>query len=155
MEFRLWRTPPRWCIRTKLLNDIAMSTTRFRTDTHRNPAAFTVDIAKQAHLVEGVDYTAGESFSTDDGHTYSTASLLGNPIELTIRVIDRVGFYTKAGGQRWDYIGIPKEIWDVLTYSQKTFVVGFMYRREGGTEMAGLFRPLPTPTTPSSGPTTA
>lgn len=109
-----------------------------RTDEHRNPTAFTTDIAKLAGLVEGVDYERGHPFQAGVT-TYYTAKLLLNPIETTLRVIDAIGFYTKTGLQRWTYIGIPKFIWDSLDRPTKVKVLGFMYQHEGGTAMKSLF----------------
>lgn len=109
-----------------------------RTDEHRNPTAFTIDIARLAGLIEGVDYERGAPF-TSGTYTFYTAKLLLNPIETTLRVIDAIGFYTHAGSQRWIYIGIPKWLWDAATREQKVRVIGFMYSHEGGTEMKNLF----------------
>lgn len=113
-----------------------------RTDKNRNPTAFTTDVAVTAGLVKGVDYEEGDPFQVPGTHgpiTYHTARLLLNPIELTLRVIDKATFYTHAGGQRWTYIGIPKFIWDALARDQKVRVIGFMYGHEGGTAMKSLF----------------
>src|SRR6185369_10154793 len=109
-----------------------------RTDEHNNPTAFTTDIAKLAGLIEGVDYERGRPFQVGTA-TYYTAKLLLDPIATTLRVIDAIGFYTKAGGQRWIYIGIPKFIWDALDHATKVKVIGFMYQHEGGTAMKPLF----------------
>lgn len=121
----------------------------FRTDANNNPTAFTTDIAKEAGLVEGVDYVVGEGFeingsATSGPRTLYTAKLLGDPIALTIRVIDAIGFYTKGGAQRWIYIAMPHFIWhnllpDSISGPGKRDVIGFMYQREGGTEMRNLF----------------
>ena len=81
-----------------------------RTDDNRNPAAITTDIAKQAGLVLGTDYTQGAAF-VSYAHTYYTARLLGDPVAQTIRVIDAIGYYTHAGAQRWTYIAIPAFVW--------------------------------------------
>lgn len=108
-----------------------------RTDEHNNPTAFTTDLAKQAGLVENLEYTRGKVFP--DNPKMFTAKLLLSPIELTIRLIDNVGFYTKGNAQRWTYIGIPKFIWDALARDQKVRVIGFMYGHEGGTAMKSLF----------------
>jgi len=35
-----------------------------RTDRHNNPVAMTTDVAKTLGLVEGVDYTVGDPFTT-------------------------------------------------------------------------------------------
>ena len=115
----------------------------FRTDRNNNPAAFTTAIAHEAQLIEGVDFAQGEPFTVSGSLTsssqYFTAKLLKDPIETTIKVIDKIGFYTKGGQIRWTYIGIPKWIWDSLTHDVKVQTIGFMYQHEGGTEMKGLF----------------
>lgn len=109
-----------------------------RTDSHNNPTAMTVDIAKQAGLTQGVDYQIGDPF-TASGHIFYTARLLGDPIAITIRVIDKIGYFTQGGNPRWIYIALPKFIWNALTPDEKRDVVGFHYQHEGGTAMRGLF----------------
>jgi hypothetical protein len=109
-----------------------------RTDDNNNPAAFTTDIAKQAGLILGQDYQTGTPFPPPEDHLF-TAHLLGDPVQLTIRVIDAVGYYTQSGSPRWAYISIPKFIWDSLTPPQKRDIVGFHYQHEGGTLMRSLF----------------
>lgn len=108
-----------------------------RTDENNNPAAFTVDVARQAGLIEGKDFVPGEQFH--DGSQLHTAKLLGDPVQITIRVIDAVGYYTKAGKPRWDYIAIPDFVWAGLDPTQKRDVIGFHYHREGGTALQKLF----------------
>lgn len=108
-----------------------------RTDTHRNPTAFTTDVAKEAGLTEGTDYTQGDPFTVAT-HIYYTARLIGDPISVTIRVIDAIGYYSKWGN-RWTYIALPKFIWMSLTADEKRDVIGFHYLHEGGTTMRGLF----------------
>lgn len=103
-----------------------------RTDRHNNPTAMTTDVAKTGGLVEGVDYTVGDPF-TSGGKTYYTARLIGDPMEKTIKAIDNMGFYTQGGAQRWDYIGMSKSQWDSLNDSQKREVIVGMYQREGGS----------------------
>lgn len=105
--------------------------TGMRTDRHNNPTAFTTDIARQAGLVEGVDYVAGDPFGNGQ---YQTAKLLGDPIATTIKVIDSIGFYTQSGQPRWSYIDqIPEaRNWSNLSYDQKRQVIAQMYQREGG-----------------------
>lgn len=107
-----------------------------RTDANSNPAAFTTDLARQAGLVQGVDYQDGTPFPTPP---LVTAALLGDPIAITIKLIDAVGYYTRQGARRWDYIALPKFLWDSLTFEQKRDVIGFHYQREGGSAMKGLF----------------
>lgn len=109
-----------------------------RTDDHNNPAAVTTDICKQAGLAEGRDYAVGAPF-TDKGRTFYTAKLLGDPVGLTIKVIDALGYYTKLGYARWSYIAMPKFAWDTLTHDEKRDVVGFHYEKEGGVAMRKLF----------------
>lgn len=108
-----------------------------RTDRNHNPAAFTTDLAKQAGLIEGTDYVAGDPFPAPS--KLVTAKLLGDPIALTIKVIDAVGYYTKLGAPRWAYIAIPSFVWLALNPAQKERIVAFHYKHEGGTEMSGLF----------------
>lgn len=107
-----------------------------RTDRHNNPTAFTTDIAKLAGLKEGVDYTKGDPFS---GGKYYTANLLGDPIDTTIKAIDKIGFQTASGKPRWDYINIPKSQWDKMSYDEKKNVIGQMYQREGGSQLDSYF----------------
>lgn len=108
-----------------------------RTDTNNNPAAFTTAIAMQAGLVLGVDYKVGTQFPAPS--RLFTAHILGDPVAVTIRVIDALTYYTKAGLTRWDYIAIPGFIWNSLTPDEKRDIVGFHYRHEGGTLMRPLF----------------
>ena len=114
---------------------------RARTDRHNNPIALTTAVAKLAGLVEGKDYTRGDWFAgVPGGAGFFTARLLGDPVATCLRVIDAVGFYTKAGGQRWAYIGMPDFAWRALdTDGQRLRIIGFMYGHEGGTEMRHLF----------------
>lgn len=116
---------------------------RARTDRHRNPIAFTTAIAKQAGLVEGTDYTRGDPFGgLPGGAGFFTARLLGDPVATCLRVIDAIGFYTKGGGQRWSYIAMPNFVWrSTDSPTMRLRVIGFMYAKEGGTEMRPLFPP--------------
>lgn len=120
-----------------------MTPQTYRTDRNNNPAAFTTDIAKQAGLIEGTDYEQGESFQAWMGAApptlLYTAKLIGDPVALTIRVINAIGYYTAKGSSRWVYIAIPHTIWAGLTSEQKRDVVGFHYQHEGGVTMRGLF----------------
>jgi len=109
-----------------------------RTDRHNNPSAFTTDIAKMAGLQEGVDYTKGDPFSNG---RYSTARLLNDPIATTIKVIDKIGFKTASGGNRWTYTdSIPEtKNWSRLSYDQKKDVISKMYQHEGGSQLNKYF----------------
>ena len=114
----------------------------FRTDRNNNPTAFIMDMAKEAGLVEGTDYTQGDPFTVPGTHgpvTYYTARLLGDPIQLTVRVIDAVGYYTKWGGERWTYVAIPQFVWLALDPPTKKKVIAFHYKNEGGVTLAPLF----------------
>lgn len=110
--------------------------TGMRTDRHNNPTAMTTDVAKTGGLVEGVDYTKGDPFTTQDGKTLYTAKFLGDPITTTIKAIDTMGFQTQAGQNRWTYTqSIPNannKDWPNLTAQQKQDVVRQMYQNEGG-----------------------
>lgn len=110
----------------------------FRTDRNNNPTAFTTDIATQGGLAFTTDYIEGDSFTVGI-ETYYTAKLLGDPLQLTIKVIDRIGFYNNIGSMRWSYIGMPPWIWNLLSIEQKIQVIKFMYQHEGGTELMPLF----------------
>jgi len=105
-----------------------------RTDRHSNPTAFTTDIAKQAGLKEGVDYTVGDAFG--DKGQYHTAKLLGDPVDTTIKVIDKIGFKTQSGASRWAYtdkLGLNNETWAKMDTTQKTEAIKKMYKEEGGS----------------------
>lgn len=109
-----------------------------RTDRNNNPTAMITLIAAEAGLTMGVDYVIGDPFESG-GRTYYTAKLLGDPIALTIRVIDAVGFRTTQDVQRWTYISLPSFDWLRHTTDQKRDVIGYMYFREGGVTMRSLF----------------
>jgi hypothetical protein len=111
--------------------------TEMRTDDNNNPTAFTVDLAAQAGLLLTVDYIDGTPFPSPS--KLITAKLLGDPVAITIRVIDVVGFYTQEGGQRWEYIAMPKFLWNELLEDEQRDIIGFMYQREGGVAMRRLF----------------
>ena len=110
------------------------TSTSMRTDRNNNPTAFTTDVARVAGLQEGKDYVAGDPFS---GGT--TAKILGDPIATTIKAIDKMGFYTDSGKQRWTHTAIPKAQWDAMDYQEKKNLIKQMYQREGGTALKGLF----------------
>ncbi len=113
-----------------------MAVSQMRTDSNRNPTAFTTDLARQAGLQLVIDYESGSPFPPPSNLV--TARILGDPIEVTIRLLDTVGYYTSAGLQRWTYIAIPHFIWNGLTHDQKRDVIGFHYKHEGGTAMRDL-----------------
>jgi hypothetical protein len=112
----------------------------FRTDRNNNPTAFTTDIAVEGGLVQDTDFVQGDPFS-DGAHTYYTAKLLGDPLALTLKVIDKIGFRVGSNPyeSRWTYINLPYDLWKSLTLAQKTLVICDMYGCEGGTEMKHLF----------------
>ena len=109
----------------------------FRTDANHNPTAFTTDVATQGGLILGKDYEAGEAFPAPS--TLRTAMLMGDPVQLTIRVIDRIGFRTKEDRPRWAYINMPSFVWDALEPAEKRDLIGWMYKQEGGVTMRPLF----------------
>jgi hypothetical protein len=108
-----------------------------RTDDNNNPAAITTDVAAQGQLKLGVEFVPGSAFPSPS--KLITAKLIGDPVALTIRVIDTISYYTHTGTPRWTYIAIPKFIWELLSDDQKRDVIGFHYQNEGGTAMRGLF----------------
>jgi hypothetical protein len=108
-----------------------------RTDDNNNPTALTTDLARQAGLKLGVDYVDGSPFPAPS--TLKTAKLLGDPVAVTIRVIDAVGYFTRSGEPRWVYIALPKFVWDALSQDQKRDVIGYHYQHEGGSMMKKLF----------------
>lgn len=108
-----------------------------RTDENNNPAAFTTDIAKQAGLVLGTEYVDGSPFPSPSNLV--TAKLIGDPVALTIKVINKIGYFTKAGTPRWIYIALPTEVWKAMSNEQKRWVVGYHYQHEGGTAMKWMF----------------
>lgn len=101
-----------------------------RTDRHFNPTAFTTDVAKTAGLTLGVDYVAGDAFPGNSN--LKTAKLLKDPVQTTIQVLDRIGFYTQSGKQRWTHTAIPQSQWQKMSVAQKTVVVEQMYKKENG-----------------------
>lgn len=109
----------------------------YRTDVNRNPTAFTTDVAAEAGLVPGKDYKQGESFPAPS--TLYTALLTGDPVQITIRVIDALGFETKMREPRWSYADMPDFVWDSLPPAHKRDVIGWMYEKEGGVAMRPLF----------------
>jgi hypothetical protein len=113
---------------------------QMRTDRNRNPLACTTDIAKQAGLILGIDYIYGDAFPVPS--PLITARFLKDPIETSISILDRVGYYTKTGIQRWAYMAIPPELWVTFSHGQKVRAVACHYKHEGGTEMIGLFTNL-------------
>jgi hypothetical protein len=108
-----------------------------RTDDNNNPTAFTTGIAKEAGLRESIDFISGTPFPLPSD--LITAFLTNDPIVTTIKVIDKIGFYTSKGSQRWTYIAIPQFLWSSLTFNEKRDIIGFMYEHEGGIKMRGLF----------------
>jgi hypothetical protein len=108
----------------------------YRTDDNNNPTAFTTSVAAMA-LQKDVDYVAGDPFPAPS--TLVTARLIGDPVAVTIKLIDNIGFYTHTGSMRWAYTALPRFVWNVLTGDQKRDVIGFMYQRESGVTMRPLF----------------
>jgi len=110
----------------------------FRTDRNNNPTAMTTAIAAEGGLILSTDYEQGDSFRIGPA-TYYTAKLLGDPLKLTVQVIDKIGFFTKAGAPRWVYVRQPTWIWGLLNTGQKIQFILYMYHMEGGTAMLPLF----------------
>jgi len=112
-------------------------TDAMRTDRNMNPTAFTTDIAKQAGLVEWVDYVKWDKFPWNSN--LYTAKLIWDPIETTIRAIDAIGFKTKWGADRWVYtskLWLNNETWDKMSPTEKANAVKRMYQQEWGNGTA-------------------
>lgn len=104
-----------------------------RTDVHNNPTALITDLAKEAGLKEGIDYTVGKPFTTSSGNQLFTANLLGDSIAQTIKIIDAVGFTTSSGKPRWSYIDpSTNEQWKNMTTEQKAAFIAEMKKFEDG-----------------------
>lgn len=119
------------------LNTSKKGSTGMRTDRHNNPVAFTTDIAKQAGLKEGVDYEVGDSFPNNPN--FKTARLLKNPVDTTIKVIDKIGFYTNSGAQRWSHTAMSKSKWNSLSREEKAAIIKNMYKKEGNQGVLNKF----------------
>lgn len=118
----------------------------FRTDRNNNPTAMTTDVAKSGGLIQGQDYEQGEPFTVPEanGHLFYTAKLIGDPLALTIKVIDKIGFCVGSNPYRprWTYINLPYDLWASLSPDQKRRTIGSMYECEnapGVGTMAHLF----------------
>ena len=115
-----------------------------RTERNNNPTAMTTDVAKSLWGVEWEDYVQWDSWTNDKWQTFYTAKLLGDPIETTIRLLDRAAetgrwaFYTKAWWQRWTHTAMSDADWLKLSPEEKQWVVLKMLQREWGdiTKMA-------------------
>jgi hypothetical protein len=101
-----------------------------RTDRHNNPTAFTTDVAKAAGWVEGVDYEVGDPFPNNPN--LRTAKIIGDPVEKTIELIDKIGFFTQSGKPRWSYVAMKPDEWGGLAKEEKVAVIAKMYATEGG-----------------------
>ena len=125
----IWETWPTWWFATW--------TTEMRTDRNMNPTAFTTDIAKQAGLVEWVDYVKGDKFPWSSN--LYTAKLIGDPIETSIRVIDSIWFKTKWGQNRWTYtdkLWLNNDTWAKMSPTDKATAIKKMYQQEWGNGTA-------------------
>ena len=98
-----------------------MAPQRSRADRNHNPAAFTTAIAAQAGLEQGIDYAIGDEFQ-DRGKTFNTARLLGDPVALTLKVLDKIGFFTAQYQPRWVYIAIPETLWKTFSDHQRLLI---------------------------------
>ena len=123
-------------------------TTWMRTDRNNNPVAMTTDVAKSLWLVEWVDYTVGDSFTTWSGKVLYTAKLLWDGLKTTIKGLDaaaldpnKSAFLTQWGKPRWTYISMTDQEWLSKTPEEKAQVIATMYKNEGGkwTINAGTF----------------
>ena len=114
-------------------------TATMRTERNNNPTAMTTDVAKMLGWELGVDYEIWDSFTTSSWQTLYTAKLIGDPIETTIRLIDRWiangidPFYRANWQWRWSYISsiwITKDKWLKMTDAEKADVIKKMLQHE-------------------------
>lgn len=112
-----------------------------RTDRHNNPTAmiWTPNVEAQFKQM-GYDVKKGDSFKGGDGSTYYTLDMNGvsDPIEATISYIDKNGFFTQSGNQRWSHTAISQNEWSSLSNEDKRNVVNQMYQKEGGSGVLGV-----------------
>ena len=115
---------------------------KMRTERNNNPTAMTTDMAKMLWWVLGVDYEIWDSFTTASWTTLYTAKLIWDPIETTIRLIDRWiangidPFYRANWQPRWSYLSkiwIDKEKWSNMSPSEKADVINKMLQHEWGS----------------------
>ena len=117
-------------------------TAKMRTERNNNPTAMTTDVAKMLWWVLWVDYEIWDSFTTASGSVLYTAKLIWDPIETTIRLIDRWiangidPFYRANWQWRWSYISkiwVTKEKWLKMSPSEKANVIAQMLKYEWGS----------------------
>jgi hypothetical protein len=111
---------------------------RSRRDRHRNPLLITTDEAMAAGLKYGVDYLYGDPFEVyEQGCTVLryTALFLGDPIQTTLRVVDRIGWQDSNGHARWG-ISVSPVWWSTQTTAAKVDLIRQVY---GQGELSGLF----------------
>ena len=110
-----------------------------RTERNNNPTAMTTDVAKMLWGELWVDYEIWDPFTTASWQTLYTAKLIWDPIETTIRLIDRWiangidPFYRANWQPRWSYIskiGITKEKWQQMSPAEKADIIAQMLKHE-------------------------
>ncbi len=115
---------------------------KMRTERNNNPTAMTTDVAKMLGWELGVDYEIWDSFTTGSWTTLYTAKLIWDPVETTIRLIDRWiangidPFYRANWQWRRSYISsiwITKDKWSKMTYDEKAEVIKKMLQHEWGS----------------------
>lgn len=89
----------------ELQNTVKVGWWTMRTERNNNPTAMITDYAKQLWWVEWVDYVRWDSYVWEDWRTYYTAKLIWDPIETTIRLLDR-----------WATNNVKKNIFTAWTY---------------------------------------
>ena len=129
----------------KVKNSSSTTTTKWtwkatmRTERNNNPTAMTTDVAKMLWGELWVDYEIWDSFLTSDWKTLYTAKLIGDPIETTIRLIDRWilngidPFYRANWQPRWSYLSkiwITKDKWMNMDDNEKWEVIKQMLKYE-------------------------
>lgn len=116
----------------------ALNRNLMRTERNNNPTAMTTDVAKSLWLVEWVDYTIWDPFTSGSGSTLYTAKLLWDPVETTIKALDtaastgRWAFYTSGWKQRWSHTAMSDQKWLSLSDEEKRNVILNMLQKEWG-----------------------
>lgn len=111
-----------------------------RSERNNNPTAMITAYAKQLWGIEWVDYVQWDSFTSVDEnwveHTYYTAKLLGDPIDTTIRLIDRWvdNNVKKNVFSAWSYadqLWMTNDKWKNMSREEKEALILKMLQHEG------------------------
>ena len=109
---------------------------KMRTERNNNPTAMTTDYAKMLWWELGVDYEIWDSFISASGKTLYTAKLIGDPIETTIRLLDRaLANWNQNIFSGWTYakkLWLNNSVWANATPEEKRDIIYKMLKQEWG-----------------------